>query len=68
MNMEEMKIEELIRWQRIMVQALQDINVLEHMNGDERDTEFALVVSKKIVATAKAAILKETDDPDLKYL
>lgn len=72
MNMEEMKIEELIRWQRIMVQMLKDRNDLQHFNptSDEKsDVEFGLAVTDLMIRTAREKILNLTNnDPDLAYL
>lgn len=71
-RMEEMKIEELLKWQQIMAKLLRDRNELQRMNpaSDEKsDVEFAIVATDLMIRTAREKILNLTNnDPDLAYL
>ena len=70
--MNEMKIEELIKWQQILARMLKDRNDLQHINpvsDEESDVDFAIVATNLMIRTAREKILALTDnDPDLKYL
>lgn len=72
MTKEEMKIEELIKWQQILARMLKDRNDLQHINpvsDEESDVDFAIVTTNLMIRTAREKILALTDnDPDLKYL
>lgn len=70
--MDEIKIEELLKWQTILTKMLKDRNDLQHLNPtseEKSDVEFAIVTTNLAIITARKKILKITnDDPDLKYL